>query len=153
MTRLRPMTEGEYEVYISKLIHEYAAERAEAEDTPAAEMEPQASAQVRGLLPDGLQTAGHAIWIVEDAGRRVGVLWVQTRQAERRAFIYDIAIEESERGKGYGSATLAALEDALRPQGITHIALSVFGQNSVARSLYDKMGYRVAATYMLKRIE
>ncbi len=153
MVQLRAMTEGEYGEYMPKLMREYAAERAEAEDMPLAEMEPQARAQVNGLLPDGLRTPNHALWIVEDEGRRVGVLWVHIRQAERRAFIYDIAIEEHERGKGYGAAALVALEDALRPQGIAHVALSVFGQNAIARSLYDKMGYRVAATYMLKRIE
>lgn len=153
MVQLRAMTEAEYDEFFHRLSREYAAERALAEDVPVAEMEQQALDQINGLLPDGLHTPGHALWIVEDNGRRVGVLWVQIRQDERRAFIYDIAIDESERGKGYGAATLGALENTLRQHGVTHIALSVFGGNTIARGLYDKMGYQVAATYMLKRIE
>lgn len=44
------------------------------------------------------------------------------------------------------------MEEALRPLGVTHIALNVSGFNTTARALYDKLGYQVAANIMLKRI-
>ncbi len=153
MVTLQPMTEDEYNVYIPHLREGYAAERAQAEDLPLDEERKAADEQIAGLLPQGLRTPDHFLWrLVAEDGARVGVLWVHVRPVERRAFIYDIELDAAQRGKGYGEAAMRALEERLRSGGITHIGLSVFGHNAVARALYDKMGYRVAATYMLKRI-
>ena len=153
MVTLQPMTDGEYDTYRANGVEDYAAERAQAEDTSLEEERKTASAQVAGLLQQGLRTPGHHFWrVVADDGTTIGSLWVHVEAEYRRAFIYDIVIDAAQRGKGYGAATMRALEEELRPTGLTHIGLNVFGHNSVARALYDKMGYRVAATYMLKRI-
>jgi ribosomal protein S18 acetylase RimI-like enzyme len=147
------MTEGEYDAYMVKSVEDYAAERAQAEDTPLEQERQTASAQIAGILAQGYRTPDHRFWRIAAAdGATVGSLWVHIEADKRRAFIYDIVIDEAQRGKGYGEATMRALEEELRPTDVTHIGLNVFGHNRVARALYDKMGYRVAATYMLKRI-
>ncbi len=153
MVTLQPMTEADYDAYRANAVEDYAAERALAEDTSLEEERKTASAQLAGLLPQGLRTPGHHFWrVVAEDGTRVGSLWAHFEAERRRAFIYDIVIDAAQRGKGYGEATMRALEEELRPTDLTHIELNVFGHNSVARALYDKMGYHVAATYMLKRI-
>lgn len=153
MVTLQPMTEDEYNAYLPHLLEGYAAERAEADDTPLEQERTAASEQTASLLPQGLRTPDHYLWrVVAEDGARVGTLWVHVQPAEQRAFIYDIEIDAAQRGKGYGEATMRALEEQLRPRGFTHIGLNVFGPNTVARALYDKIGYRLAATFMLKRI-
>jgi ribosomal protein S18 acetylase RimI-like enzyme len=147
------MTEPEYDAFMAESLVGYAADRAVAEDTPLEQERATASAQVAGILAQGFRTPGHHFWqVVADDGATVGALWVFLDADQRRAFIYDIVIDEAQRGKGHGEATMRALEEEMRPQGVTHIGLNVFGHNAIARALYDKMGYRVASTFMLKRI-
>lgn len=153
MVTLRPMTEPEYDAFMAMSLEGYIAQRAEADDSPLEVERETATKQVSELLSQGFHTPGHRFWhVVEPGGAAMGALWVFIDAAQRRAFIYDIEMDEAQRGKGYGAATLRALEDELRPTGVTHIGLNVFGPNTIARALYDKMGYRVAATFMLKRI-
>lgn len=152
MVTLRPMNEAEYDTFTAGTLEGYIAERAEADDMSLEQEREVATKQVGDILPQGFRTPGHHFWRVEAEGAPVGSLWVFVDDAQRRAFIYDIVVDASERGKGYGEATMRALEDELHPTKVTHIGLNVFGPNTIARALYDKMGYRVAATNMLKRI-
>lgn len=153
MVTLRPMTESTYDAWMANLRASYAADRARAEDLPLDDRQAEADRQIAGLLPQGASTPDHFFWrIVAEDGAGVGWLWVFHDTAQRRAFIYDVEIDETQRGKGYGEATMRALEEALLPLAVTHIGLSVFGFNTAARALYDKLGYSVAATFMLKRI-
>ncbi len=153
MVTLQPMTEADYDTYMATAPESYAADRAQAEDTSLEEERATSSAQMASLLTQGFRTPGHHFWrVVAEDDATVGSLWVHLLAEQRRAFIYDIVIDAAQRGKGYGEATMRALEEELRPMSVTHIGLNVFGHNAGARALYDKMGYRVAATYMLKRI-
>ena len=90
--------------------------------------------------------------MVDDSGAAVGSLWVFVDEPKKRAFIYNIEIDAAQRGKGYGRRALELLEETLRPQGVTRIALNVFGDNAIAQALYRKIGYYTVATYMQKEI-
>jgi ribosomal protein S18 acetylase RimI-like enzyme len=147
------MTEPEYDTFAATSLEGYIAERVAANDSTPAVERAAATQQMAEILPQGFRTTDHRFWqVIEPGGAVIGTLWVMLDDAQRRAFIYDIEIDEAQRGKGYGAATMQALEDELRPTNLTHIGLNVFGPNTVARALYDKMGYQVAATFMLKRI-
>jgi ribosomal protein S18 acetylase RimI-like enzyme len=153
MVTLRPMTEAEYEAFLAALRPSYGADTAQAEDLPLEKAQTAATAQTAQLLPQGFRTPDHHFWrVVAEDGAVVGSLWVHHKPDQRRAFIYEIEIDEAQRGRGYGEAAMRALEETLRSMQVTHIGLSVFGFNTTARALYDKLGYRAAATYMLKRI-
>lgn len=153
MATLRPMTEAEYDAFRAHTLEGYIADRAAADETTLEHERETSTKQVNDILSEGFATPGHRFWkVIEPGGAVVGSLWVMIDDAQRRAFIYDIEIDEAQRGRGYGEATMRALEEELRPTDITHIALNVFAQNTTARALYDKLGYRVAATYMHKRI-
>jgi GNAT superfamily N-acetyltransferase len=112
-------------------------------------------ADFKSLLPNGLDTAGHWLWSVQDSmgdGDEVGILWVATDRRPGHAFIYDIEMDPAQRGKGYGSATLLALEGWCREHDITTIGLHVFGHNTGAWQLYKRMGYIETSVQMEKHL-
>ena len=153
MPHLRPMTEEEYERFTADVWEEYAQERARNLGTTVAHEREVAAQQREHLQAQGMQTPGHHYWhVVDDAGTAVGRLWVHVAPGSDRAFIYDIAINPDQRGKGLGSATLDLLDAWARAAGITSIALNVFGDNAVAQALYRKHGYAVDAIQMRKRL-
>lgn len=151
MVTLRPMTQAEYDQWADPMWEKFAHDRARNTGTSIEDERAATMRQRAELLPQEMQTPGHRFWIVEAGDqRRVGTLWVQIRDAKHEAYIYDIEMDPDQRGKGYGRKAMAALEAEVRPLGITQIALNVFGDNAVAMKLYQAMGYRAAATYMLK---
>jgi len=60
---------------------------------------------------------------------------------------------EDLRGQGYGTQTLQAVEDMVRQMGISEIWLHVFGHNTGARRLYERLGYEVTNVSMCKKME
>ena len=154
MINLRPMTQTEYDAYIPVLREEYGADRAKnLHDSLDVQLQ-EADRQIASLLPQGLETPGHLLWrvVTADGEVPVGELWVFVDSAARRAFIYDIKIDEAYRGKGYGEATMNRLEEELQPHSVRQIGLSVFGDNQVAFHLYEKLGYYTVATNMQKDV-
>jgi ribosomal protein S18 acetylase RimI-like enzyme len=81
------------------------------------------------VLPDGLETPGHWILVVEADGLAVGVLWFAERVMDGRttAFLYDIHIDTDQQGRGHGRAAMLAFEQEAARRGLTHLSLNVFG--------------------------
>jgi len=108
------------------------------------------------LLPDRFATEGQYVFAVEDvdSGEVVGRVWFALRDinGEQGAFVYDIEIDDEQRGRGFGRAAMLALEDEVRALGLPRIALNVFGGNEVARGLYRSIGYVETAVWMSKAI-
>ena len=154
MVTLRPMTETEYNAYMPHLLEAYAEDRARNLRESIESQRAEAERQTAMLLPQGIHTSNHFFWrVVTEEDLPVGVLWVFVDTAAHKAFIYDIEIEESYQGHGYGTATLHLLEEQLRPYQVRQIGLNVFGDNQVAFRLYQKVGYYVMATSMQKDVQ
>jgi RimJ/RimL family protein N-acetyltransferase len=62
-------------------------------------------------------------------------------------------MKEEFRGKGYGAASLALLEEKARQLGKTRIALHVFGHNLRAQKLYQSAGYVTTNISMAKNLQ
>lgn len=98
------------------------------------------------LLPNELDTPDNYIFSIK---LDEILIWKVSRFAtcgalnNRKAFIYDIFIDNNFRGKGYGKKTMELLEVEVKKLGLNHIGLHVFGHNHAARSLYQKMGYEI----------
>jgi ribosomal protein S18 acetylase RimI-like enzyme len=153
MIALRPMKDEDLERFLVVSKDEYARDRARALDTSLDDERATAERQFAELLKDGIHTADHRLWLVTlDGNTPVGHLWVHVDPQSRRAFIYQIRIEEEHRGKGYGKRTLELLEEELIPLGVTRISLNVFAPNHVARALYEKQGYRTTSQHMQKSL-
>jgi ribosomal protein S18 acetylase RimI-like enzyme len=104
------------------------------------------------LLGQGLQSPGQSVYVLEDEGEPVGVLWLAERESGGRhtLFVYDVHIDERHRGRGLGRAAMQLAEEEARRRGMSRIELNVFGGNEVARNLYRSLGYREQAIFMGK---
>ena len=152
--RLRPMTGDEFQAWHERALESYAEDIARATGRPIEAARERAHAQDAQLLPDGQNTANTWLMrICDDSDAAVGTLWIGPH-AERSdlAFIYDIEVDPSRRGEGFGRAAMVAAEDLVRDAGIPEIGLNVFGFNEAAQRLYASLGYRVVATQMAKRV-
>jgi ribosomal protein S18 acetylase RimI-like enzyme len=156
VTRLEPMTQARYEVWLVTTIREYAEEKVASGNYPAEGALERSKAEFDTLLPAGLQTPGHEIRsMVDDDGEAVGYVWftIEDRPAGRVVFIYDIAVDPAHRRKGHAQAALLEVEDYARANGCIGVMLHVFGSNAGARQLYAKAGYDETNVIMLKRVD
>jgi GNAT superfamily N-acetyltransferase len=150
------MTPAEYDAWQLTLAEDYAAEKVAAGSWAAEGAVQRALDESAELLPDGADTARMLIFraIAED-GRPVGRAWValdHPRAEPDTAFLYDIEVDEAERGKGFGRALLAAVEEAVRATGVGALTLNVFDSNGVATSLYESSGYATTTRQMRKAL-
>jgi ribosomal protein S18 acetylase RimI-like enzyme len=106
------------------------------------------------LLPQGRETPDQYIYKICEGDKKIGILWwgKQKKGTKEHAWIYDIAIEEKERGKGYGRAAMLAAEADARAKNMHELGLHVFGHNEIARNLYDSMGFRTTNIIMSKQL-
>lgn len=155
MVTLRPMTEDEFAALKAEMYASYPEERARAAGGGVVTQEEieAGKRQIDELMAEGIHSKEHHYWkIVAPEVGAVGDLWVMVDDAKHRAFIYFIGTDAAYRGRGYGQQAMEALEAALRPLGVTQIALNVWGDNHVARRLYERMGYQPQAILMAKTI-
>lgn len=150
---LRAMTPDEYDVFVARAIREYAEDKARAGFFAPETAYEESKAEFDTLLPDGVDTANHLLLTAVDGDARVGVLWLALPDGKRRAaWVYDVRVEEDCRGHGYGRSIMLAGERTLVERGVDTLELNVFGDNAVARHLYDSLGFRVTAQQMAKRL-
>jgi ribosomal protein S18 acetylase RimI-like enzyme len=150
---LRPMVEPEIPEFIAVSQADYIADRVASGEPPAVAKRI-AEEQVAVLFPDGGPAPGQHLYRVEEDGQLVGSLWIGPVSADQPAMwrVWDIAIDEGERGRGLGKAAMLLAEHEARSQGATELGLNVFGRNTVARHLYESLGYGTVAVRMSKRL-
>lgn len=146
------MTPEEFAAYLAWVVDDYAGELARNGSAVGEAALARARASFDELLPQGLDTPRQILLVGEDAvdGRRVGHLWFGPSDVDGRAWLYDVTVEEPERGKGYGRALMQGFEREARAHGYSAVGLNVFGDNEVARSLYLSLGYREIARQLAK---
>lgn len=152
---LEPMRPDAYDRWLGRAIRGYADDKVRVGAWPAEEAAERSAREFATLLPDGLATPDHYLReVVTMAGDPVGVLWFGPVRGETpgMAFIWDIEIDEAQRGRGYGRAAMLALEPVARELGFDSIGLHVFGDNEVARNLYRSVGYAETDVNMRKSI-
>ncbi|MWJ12932.1 GNAT family N-acetyltransferase [Clavibacter michiganensis] len=153
---VRPMTPSEFARMMAAAAEDYAARQIEAGLWPAEGALARATAETAKWLPDGIRTPRTLLLRGVDAhGVGVGSAWVALDDPNGRpdtAFLFELLVDPSRRGCGYGRALLAAVEEATRAAGAPALALNVFGANRVAIALYASAGYGVTAQQMRKAI-
>lgn len=149
---LRPMRVEEYDAWYPGAIAGYAEGHIKAGSMPADTAHELAAKQFADLLPNGLATSAHHLLVGEADGERVGILWlnIPTTGDPVSAFVYDVEVEAIQRGKGYGRAMMVGAESYSRDHGASTIRLHVFGDNTVARRLYESLGYETTNVNMAK---
>ena len=152
---LRSMTAAEFDAFREEAVVGYAGDKVRAGTWTLEEAAQKSSAEFDELLPDGLATENMLLLTADDeVGQPVGALWLCLRRADApgRGWIYDISIVADQRGRGLGRELLTAGEREFARHGVTTVGLNVFGDNPVARHLYESAGYRVTAQQMSKAL-
>jgi ribosomal protein S18 acetylase RimI-like enzyme len=98
---------------------------------------------------------GSAIYIAEDeTGKRAGFLHLQTQtdyfNEKKVAYISDLAVDSSFEGQGIGRILLDKAEEWARGEGCHLLSLYVFSNNSRARKIYEKLGFKEEVTKYIK---
>lgn len=118
-----------------------------------ADAERNAATSFDSSFPGGAPAPGHAVFdVLDDAGEAVGYLWIGTDTSDDASawWVWNIEIDAGKRGRGYGRAAMLLGETYARQQGATTLGLNVFGSNTVARGLYEALGYETTALQMRK---
>lgn len=83
---------------------------------------------------------GTVFLVAEENGKIVGYLGMKPVLDE--GYISNVAVTNSARGKGIGSALLQKLDEYAKENGIRTISLEVRPSNAPAIALYEKFGYK-----------
>src|ERR1700688_5188332 len=102
----------ELEGYIDEIVASGALSRAAAEE--------QARREDAELLPQGLDTPGQLIFRLDVENQPVGWLWLSLQHPLGDVgvgFIYNIVVDETFRGRGYGRETMRLPEEEGKRKG------------------------------------
>jgi len=155
-TRLEPITAAEYPAWFDKQAVSYAADKVRANQWAEEGAVERARQETERYLTDGVDTPNHSLNHIVDStsGARVGTLWwcLSERLGRRIAFIFDIAVEERFRRRGYATSALEGLEARARTENIEALSLHVFAFNQSAVKLYEKLGYAPTSISMSREL-
>jgi ribosomal protein S18 acetylase RimI-like enzyme len=155
MVDLVPMTQEQYEAWLPSEVAEYAQEHVRTGRWSAAEAVQLSREEHEKLLPRGPATPDHHLWLIVPSADQepVGMLWMGVVQTPtRHAFVYNIEIYPQFRRHGYATQAMLRLEEEARRLGAGSIGLHVFGHNTAARPLYEKLGYVPTNINMTKKL-
>jgi ribosomal protein S18 acetylase RimI-like enzyme len=98
------------------------------------------------LAFDGEELVGYALsHILALEETWIGDTW---RTGQRIAELESLAVRESHRGQGIGSALLDRIDEALEAQGIRDVFVGTLAGNEGALRLYARRGFRPTWLYM-----
>lgn len=152
--KLIPKTKEEQKQFLdqSKLDFNEALIKALDLDTETAKARTQQSFERAFQPKDGVTQVFVSIFNHE-LGQSVGGLWFTLDSIKSTAYLYQILIDSSYRGKGYGKLAMSLLEDYCKEYGMKQISLNVFGYNTPARHLYQGIGYEDVQCRMRKNLQ
>lgn len=93
-------------------------------------------------LGETLKDPSIIVYILENKGEAIGSATVQMRPELSMAYIYDIVILESYRGRGFGSCLIKSFLGDLQKKNIKKASLMVTESNETALGLYKKLGFK-----------
>jgi GNAT superfamily N-acetyltransferase len=151
---LRLMREDEFERWLPGMRDGYAKDMVVNGGASEDRARAKAIKDVEQLFPGGRLSPEQSVFVIEVDGRPVGDLWVAEREGDLQhgLWIFDVHVDEAERGRGYGKAAMLHAEEEARRRGLNLVGLMVFGGNDVARNLYRSLGYVENAVFMSKAV-
>jgi ribosomal protein S18 acetylase RimI-like enzyme len=153
--RLRPMRDDELAAFLPRGEEGYRRQLTDFAGMSEAEARAKAARDYANVFPGGRVQEDHFVFVVETEpeARRVGYLVYALRAEGRKAWLYELEIDEAERGRGYGGEAMRLFEEDTRARGVQEVGLNVFAGNDVARSLYRSAGYHEQSVWMIKRLD
>ena len=150
---LRPMARAEWDEWMPRQMAAYAEHIAASGAMSEADAWRKAKNDTARGFHAGFQTPGMLVFRIMAGDEAVGWLWLAAPGPgpdRQMAWVYNIEVGPAYRRRGYGREAMLLAEDEARSHGMTSLGLNVHGQNRVARSLYDSLGYDVMALQMKK---
>lgn len=152
---LSPMDAERVAVWLPANEADYVADRIRTGESEQVARE-KAAETSRQFFPDGQLLASHRIFDVMAGEEPVGYLWVGPQTNGEPGgdpahwWVWDVEIAEEFRGRGYARAAMVLAEGTARELGAVTLGLNVFGFNTIARHLYESLGYEPTAIQMSK---
>jgi mycothiol synthase len=142
---LAEMTAEEFARRRGPMIENYARNVADFHGLSLPEALTQAERETVGALSEGPDTPGQLLRTAWSGGDEVGWIWTSMPglATPGMAWVAEIEVDEKYRRRGYGRAILEAMESELAGLGVSRLGLNVFGDNHVARRLYERLGFEV----------
>ncbi|WP_330329499.1 GNAT family N-acetyltransferase [Streptomyces sp. NBC_00536] len=145
----RPITAEEYGPWLAAATDRYAGNWEDRGLSPEA-AHAKSVADHAGQLPQGPDTPGVDILVLEAAGIRAGHIWIG--RSAGQAYVFDVEVAEDMRGRGHGRSLMLLAEGAARAAGLDTLGLHVFAGNTPAERLYESLGYRTTLVNFAKEL-
>ncbi|HWF40657.1 MAG TPA: GNAT family N-acetyltransferase [Acidothermaceae bacterium] len=147
---LRPMSPEDIGPWLEQSKADHIADRLDTGEDPQTARSITDAVADR-LFPGGAPAPGQFVFVVTEDGLPVGSVWIGAGDGPPDVwFLWSIEIDVAARGHGLGRHAMRLAEDFARKGGATKLELNVFGNNSVARGLYESLGYRISTIQMSK---
>jgi ribosomal protein S18 acetylase RimI-like enzyme len=151
MIRFEPMTDNDFQMYLRKVIPEYASEYVHAGSWHPDEAMARAREQFQRIFHHGPQTPNQTLYTLWDVEKnlKIGMLWYTLDASRKRktAFLSDFFIFMEFHRRGYEEQVLAVLEGELRAAGFERVELNLFWHNTLEREMYEKTGFTPVSVY------
>ncbi|MEH7456410.1 GNAT family N-acetyltransferase [Bacillus sp. JJ1127] len=154
MVELKPMSQENFQQYIMKAIDNYAKEKITSGNWNEDEAIDLSRKTFTELLPQGEKSEFNYLFSIFHDQNIVGMIWIAQKSPMNHdeGYIYDFIIFEQYQGLGYGKKAMKEIEILAKELGMKKISLHVFGHNTIARELYEKLGYEITNITMVKSI-
>jgi ribosomal protein S18 acetylase RimI-like enzyme len=154
MFELKPVQEDELSAYFDTLWQDLRVEFTEAGFSTEYADENIESTR-KQFFPNDELAPGNFLFYAFNDGVKVGKLWLCSveRESKTEWSVYDIETFNGFRGKGFGRSIMLEAEDYVRSKNGVSISLTVFGNNVVARKLYDSLNYETTRVGMKKSLD
>lgn len=142
--QLKLMSFSEFILWKKKSIELYAQDKMQSHDLTKESATLLAENGFKRLLPKDLETEdAHLLSAIDNDGNLLGHIWfnITGEGTDKKAFIYDLIIEENYRSKGYGKKLMLLAEQEMKKLGVVRVGLHAFSNNVNAISLYQRLGF------------
>ena len=156
MISLLPMTQREFEEYFDNAVQRLAEDSIVAGNIQPDSANKWAGELLNKILSEGLNTPDHFFYSIVDDNldKKVGYLRFSIREENNLRFpcLSDIIIFPAYRLQSYATHVMRLLEEKVQSLGFDEIKLHVYAHNHVAKTLYEKLGYRATNIQMTRKL-
>lgn len=119
MSKLTSMTQVEFKAFLERTIPEYANEKVLAGHWAEFEALERARMEFQVDLPQGMETKNQYLYTLHDGDEAVGLIWLKANldRPTKNGFIFELYVNETKRGKGYGRQAMLLIEEKARQLG------------------------------------
>jgi GNAT superfamily N-acetyltransferase len=152
--QLRPMTQEQFDAYARDWQGDLAAHLTESTDaSPEVALE-SARGQFEQLAHGPLRPRKQAFLVGYHEDEPIGRVWIvlEDRPDGLHAFVNDLRVDSTIRGKGFGRSLMAANYQHLRDIGVVRVRGRVYGANQHALAIFERADYRVTDVHLKKEV-